>query len=108
VNRIRLREYAASRVSGMQEREIEDRLNARGRDPIGLAETEKVGFRGARWLGGSQQVQSAEKLINELVGHQSFDATDKREVQLESSLTDRKVIKMENLSRFDIVKSRLY
>jgi hypothetical protein len=52
--------------------------------------------------------QTAEKLINELVGDRSFDAGGKREVQLESSSSDRKVIKMENLGRFDIVKSRLY
>ena len=39
---IRLREYATSRIPGMQAREIEDKLNARDRDPIGLDEQEKV------------------------------------------------------------------
>jgi hypothetical protein len=104
---IRLREYATSRVPGMQAREIEDKLNARGRDPIGLNDSEKV--RSCTRLRSSLiRPQTAEKLINELVGDRSFDTGGKREVQLESSSSDRKVIKMENLGRFDIVKSRLY
>ena len=55
-----------------------------------------------------EMIQLNEKLINSLVNDHLFDATDKQPIELESTLNSRKVIKMENLSRFDIVKSRLY
>jgi len=89
---INLRGYASSRCSKMEERESEDQLNDRKRPPIGVTETERA----------------MDILAENLVRSPSFDTPGKfmRSPNVAKSSTDSWT--MENLGRFNMVRSRIW